>query len=96
VTKNVDFMAKFIRTSYKSPIGKYNIVDTTMDYLKTVAQADIKFLRDRTRLPYIGGNIRSGELKSLVEDPDQIDTVGMKFAFVIPIPLNYIDIEMEV
>jgi hypothetical protein len=96
VTKNVDFIAKFIRNSFKSPIGKYNIVDTTLDYLKTVAQADISFLKDRTRLPFIGGNIRSGELKTLVEDPDQIDTVAMKFSFVIPIPLNYIDIELEV
>lgn len=96
VTKNVDFIAKFLRNAYKGPIGRYNIVDTTMDLLKTTAQASLNFLKDYTRLPFIGGNIRSGSLVSIVEDPDQIDTVKIRFSLQVPIPLNYIDITIEV
>lgn len=96
VTKNVDFIAKFLRNAYKGPIGRYNIVDTTMDLLKTTAQASLNFLKDYTRLPFIGGNIRSGSLVSIVEDPNQIDTVKIRFSLQVPIPLNYIDITIEV
>ena len=35
ITKNVDFIAKFWRNTYAKFIGQYNIVDTTMDALKT-------------------------------------------------------------
>lgn len=96
VTKNCDFMAKVIRSNYEAAIGKYNIVDTTMDYLKTVAQGLISFFKDGTKRPFIGGNIRSGSLAKMEESPTQIDTVLIRFAFQIPIPLNYIDIVMEV
>lgn len=96
VTKNVDFIAKFLRDAFRGPIGRYNIVDTTLDLLKTTAQASINFLRDYTKLPFIGGNIRSGTLLEIAEDPNQIDTVKIRFSFQVPIPLNYIDITIEV
>ena len=96
VTKNVDFIAKFLRNAFKGPIGRYNIVDTTLDLLKTTAQASLNFLRDYTRVTYLGGNIRSGTLVGIVEDPDQIDTVRIRFSLRVPIPLNYIDITIEV
>jgi hypothetical protein len=96
VTKNVDFIAKFLRTSYKAYPGAYNIVDTTMDELKAAAAGCITFLRDNTKQPKIGGVIRSGELKSIEESTTQIDTVNMRFGFNIPIPLNNLDITIEV
>ena len=96
MTKNVDFIAKHMRNTFKGPIGKYNIEQTTMDYLKTVAGSEIKFLRDSTKLQFIGGNIRSGTLVSIAESTEQIDTVNMRFKLQIPIPLNYIDITIEV
>lgn len=96
VTKNVDFIAKFLRTTYRAYPGQYNIVDTTMDELKATATGAIAFLRDNTRLPKIGGVIRSGELKSIAESETQIDTVNMRFGFSIPIPLNNLDITIEV
>lgn len=95
VTKNVDFIAKFLRTTYGSFIGQYNIVDTTMDALRVTATACVKFLKDR-RVPKFGGVIRSGSLKSLVESTTQLDTVELKFGFSIPIPLNHIDITISV
>lgn len=96
VTKNVDYIAKFLRVSFAGFIGRYNIVDTTLDELKQTASACVKFLRDKTQLPRIGGAIRSGTLSSIGQDPDQIDTVLMTFTFGIPIPLNNIDITIEV
>lgn len=95
VTKNVDFIAKFLRDTYAGFIGQYNIVDTTLDALRTTATAAVKFLKDR-RVPKFGGVVRTGSLISLVESETQIDTVEMRFGFSIPIPLNHIDITIEV
>ena len=96
VTKNVDYISKFTRNSYKNYIGVYNIVETTLDELKGTAKAVITFLRDTTRLPRIGGVVRSGQLTKLEESADQIDTVIMRFKYNIPIPLNNLEITVEV
>ena len=96
VTKNVDFIAKFLRTTYAPFIGVYNIVDSTIDTLKTTATAAISFLKEKTIFPKIGGVIRSGSLILIEEDPTQLDTVNMRFGFQIPLPLNNIDIVIEV
>ena len=96
VTKNVDFIAKFLRGVYIDMIGQWNIIDTTMDELRTRATASMTFLKDDTRLPRIGGVIRSGVLQSLEESETQIDTVKMRFKIDIPIPLNQLDITIEV
>lgn len=96
VTKNVDFIAKFLRNSYSRYIGQYNIVDTTMDSLRTTGGAAIKFLKEKTKVPRFGGVIRTGSLKYVKENAEQIDTVDIRFSFGIPIPLNNIDIVIEV
>ena len=96
ITKNVDFVAKFLRTTYKKFVGQYNIVDTTMDALRITGNSAIKFLKDKTRVPKFGGVVRSGTLKSLKENTEQIDTVDIRFGFGIPVPLNNIDIVIEV
>ena len=95
VTKNVDFIAKFMRESFKQYIGTYNIVDETLDEMKGTAQAVITFLRDETQLPAIGGVIRSGTLSSIQEGVN-IDTIEMRFILDIPIPLNNINIAIVV
>ena len=95
VTKNVDYIAKFLRTTFASFIGQYNIVDTTFDELSATAQGAINFLKSNP-LPKIGSVIRGGSLTQLAESEDQIDTIIMRFSFLIPIPLNYIDITIEV
>jgi hypothetical protein len=96
ITKNVDFIAKFLRQTYAPFIGKYNIVETTMDELRGTAKAAITFLKEDTRLPRIGGVIRSGQLTVLEQHPTQIDTVRMRFKLDIPVPLNNLDITIEV
>lgn len=96
ITKNVDFIAKFIRTNHRQFIGQYNIVDTTFDDLKANAKGILTFLRDNTRLPKIGGVIRSGNLILIEQDPANIDTIRERYALSIPIPLNNLDITIVV
>lgn len=96
VTKNVDFIAKFLRNNHLQYIGQFNIVDTTFDDLKTAAQRSITFLRDSTRQPRIGGVIKSGTLASIAEDPVNIDTILETYNLSIPIPLNNLDITLVV
>jgi len=95
VTKNVDFIAKFLRQTFAPYIGQYNIVDTTFDALSATAQGAVNFLKGNP-LPKIGAVIRGGSMTGLGESPDAIDTIDMRFGFLIPIPLNYIDITIEV
>jgi hypothetical protein len=96
VCKNVDYIAKFIRRTYAPFIGVYNIVSTTLDELRTTSKAVLTFLTETTRLPRIGGVIRSGQLISIEEDATQIDTVKMRFKMDVPIPLNNLEITIEV
>lgn len=96
VTKNVDFISKFVRDAFKGFPGRYNIVDTTLDELRGVSKAVITFLKDDTRLPRIGGVIKAGTLSQIAASETQIDSVKMRFRFDIPIPLNNLDITLEV
>jgi len=95
VTKNVDYIAKFMRTSFSNFIGKYNIVDSTYDELKSVSASIMDYLKTQTSMKGIGGIIKSGSLTT-IEEGASIDTVRMRFRLDIPIPLNNIDITIEV
>ena len=95
VTKNVDYIAKFIRDGLKEFIGVYNIVDSTYDELKSTSAALITYLKEDTKLPKIGGVIKSGSLTGLSEGTS-IDTINVRFKFDIPIPLNNIDVVIQV
>lgn len=96
VTKNVDFASKFIRSNYKSFIGVYNVIDSTIDEIKSRAKALLVFLTETTRQPRIGGVIRSGALTKAIESPTQPDTILVTFSCNFPIPLNNIDIDLEI
>lgn len=96
VTKNVDFIAKFIRTNHQQFIGHYNIVDNAFDDLKTNAKGIVTFLQDETKLPKIGGVIKSGTLTSVIQDPVNIDGILEQWSLDIPIPLNNLDITINV
>jgi hypothetical protein len=96
VTKNVDFIAKFIRDNQKQFIGQYNIVDSTLDDLKTSAKGIISFLTEKTVRPKIGGVIKGGILKYVSADLVNIDRVNERFELDIPVPLNGIDVTLVV
>lgn len=96
VTKNVDFIAKFIRNNHKQFIGQYNIVDSTFDDLKTNAKGISTYLKEATRAPKIGGVVRSMKLQSIIQDPVNIDSIQEQYSADIPIPLNNLDITLFV
>ena len=96
ITKNVDFIAKFLRKSHKNFIGKYNVVDNAFDDLKTLAGGEMKFLKEKTKLPQIGGVISNGKLTSAIQDPVNIDSIQETYSLDIPIPLNNLDITIIV
>ena len=96
VTKNVDFISKFIKKTYSPMPGVSNIVDTTKDEVRTVAKGIITFLKDETRLPKIGGKIKSGILTKVEEDAVQIDKLRARFEMDIPIPLNELEVTIAV
>jgi hypothetical protein len=96
VTKNVDFIAKFIRENQTQFIGQYNIVDSTLDDIKTSATGIIKYLTEATKLPKIGGVIKSGSIDKVEVDSVNIDRVNEVLSLDIPIPLNGIDVTLVV
>jgi hypothetical protein len=95
VTKNVDYVAKFIRDGLKDFVGVYNIVDSTFDELKSTSASLIIFLKEDTKLPKIGGVIKKGEIVKL-EEGTSIDAINIRYKFDIPIPLNNIDVVVQV
>lgn len=96
VTKNVDFIAKFIRLNHQQFIGTYNIVDQTFDDLKTNAKGIINFLTNSTRLPKIGGVISNGQLTSIAQNPSELDGIIETWNISVPVPLNYLDITLVI
>jgi hypothetical protein len=96
ITKNVDFIAKFIRNAHGQFPGKYNIVDNTFDQLKTNAVAILNYLVEDTIQPNIGGVLISGSLTSAIQDPAAIDGILETYTLDIPIPLNYLTITLLV
>ena len=94
VTKNVDFIAKFIRTNYLQFIGQYNIVDQTLDDLKLNAKSIINYLTENTILPQFGGVLVSGALSSITQNPSQLDGLLETWTLTVPIPLNNLDITL--
>lgn len=96
VTKNVDFIAKFVRTNHKPFIGQYNIVDSTFDDLKTNAKAIMAYLSQGTKLPKIGGVISNGQLTSIVQNPAALDGILETWTISVPVPLNNLDITLVV
>jgi hypothetical protein len=96
VTKNVDFIAKFIRTNHQKFIGQYNIVEGTFDDLRTSAKGIITFLSESTKRPKIGGVIKGGKLTRAIQDPVNLDAILETYSLDIPIPLNNLDITIVV
>jgi hypothetical protein len=83
VTKDVDYMAKSARASFRPYIGRYLINETTLNILYSLGNSLIqRWLRD--------GNITGGSVDKFVVDPTQADKVIACFILKVPLPLNYI------
>ncbi len=94
ITKNVDYVTRFIRESYKKYLNGYNVTNGLLDDQKRLAQVIITYLRDKTVLPKIGGIIRDGKLLSC-KFGEQIDETELEFSCNFPVPLNNIMIKIK-
>ena len=84
VTKDVDYMAKMARNTFRPYIGKYVINDATLEMLYKLGGSLIsKWLTDGTALT---GTV----VDKFAVDPDQNDRVYACFNIKVPLPLNYI------
>ena len=95
VTKNVDYADKYIKKQFAHFIGQYNIYDGTFDELKTNAKAVITNLKNQ-KYDKVGGVIKNGTLKELKESETKIDTIVGRFGMDFPIPLNNLELTVEV
>lgn len=94
VTKNVDFIAKFVRSYYKPFIGIYNVVQSTKDEMMTLGTTLIEYLK-KQKMPRIGSPVTDGKIIRLEEGLTG-DTIEIDFDLTIPLPLNNINIKLIV
>lgn len=89
VTKVVDFTAKFMRSSLKNFIGRFNITQGFLDSLGTTVQGLFGFLVET-------GVLIGGTLDNVIQDEDARDTVLIDTTLDVPIPCNYIKLTLLV
>jgi len=89
ITKDVDYVAKFMRGGLRNFIGRSNITQPFLDNLSTVVQGMLNFLVENAVL--IGANINN-----IVQSADQPDTVLIDITLDVPYPCNYIRITLVI
>jgi hypothetical protein len=89
VTKVVDFTAKFLRSSLRNFIGRFNITQGFLDTLGTTTQGLFGFLVE-------SGVLIGGQLDNIIQDEDDRDTVLIDATLDVPIPCNYVKIVLLV
>ena len=89
ITKVVDFAAKTYRASMRRFIGRFNITNEFLDQLSTVLQGVNASLISR-------GILNGAELKRLVVNPNQPDSIIVEIVLDVPFPSNFIRITLIV
>lgn len=89
VNKVVDFTAKFMRSSLRNFIGRFNITQGFLDTLSTTVQGLFGFLVET-------GVLIGGQLDNIIQDEDNRDTVLIDTTLDVPIPCNYIKLTLLV
>lgn len=83
VTKNVDYMAKSARITFRPYLGRFNINKKTLTTLYSVGNAlTNKWKKDE--------NLISGSPERFYQNPEQKDAVIACFYMKVPLPLNHI------
>jgi hypothetical protein len=89
ITKDVDFVSKFMRAGLRNFIGRSNITQGFLDSLSTVVQGQLNFL--------IENNILIGaEVNNILQDADAPDTVLIDVTLDVPYPCNFIRVVLVV
>lgn len=89
ITKDVDYVAKFLRTGLRSFIGTFNITQPFLDTLSTVIHGMNQFLEEN-------GILISADLNNLIQSKEQPDTVLVDETLDVPYPCNYIRLTLAI
>jgi hypothetical protein len=89
ITKVVDYTAKFMRSSLRNFIGRFNISQGFLDTLGSVVQGVLGLLIETGVL--IGAN-----LNNIIQDEDAPDTVLIDITLDVPFPCNYIRLTLVI
>lgn len=87
ITKDVDYIAKFVRDTLRPYIGKYNITKVYLEMVASITQGLLRLLIE-------DGQLIAGEIVSLYQDEDQPDTVRLTIDLDVPYPANYIRVTL--
>lgn len=89
ITKVVDYTAKFLRSSLRNFIGRFNITQGFLDSLGSVIQGVLGLLIETGVL--IGAN-----LNNIIQDEESPDTVLIDVTLDVPFPANYIRLTLVI
>lgn len=93
VVKNFDFVAIALSNEVKSFLGRYNVNEQTLSFIRTALSDKITELRTRT-YPRIGSPLRTGEVVSVAPSPLSGDRVVAVANLGLPKPLNVIELHL--
>ena len=87
ITKDVDYIAKFVRNQLRPYIGKYNITKVFLEMIASITDGLINLLIQ-------DGQLIDGQIVELLQDEDQPDTVRLTIDIDVPYPCNYIRVTL--
>lgn len=87
ITKQVDTAAKTLRTGTKPYLGKYNISQSLISFIRTVSNSIARRLQKKSF-------IKKLEILSIQRDPDIQDKLNIKCKLTVFVAGNYFDIEL--
>lgn len=93
--KNIDFLAYFFHDILKSFIGKWNIVQDSIQAVKMSINAGGSLLMGQ-KLPKIGAPLTSYKIASLAQDKTNLDNLDCTLQVTIPTVMNYINIYLTI
>lgn len=89
ITNALDYGAKLLRTIMRFYIGKYNITDTYLQNLSTIAQAGLEYIVDKRVW-------QGGDLNNVLQDETNPDTILVDVTVSVFSPANRIRITLIV
>lgn len=89
ITKVVDYTAKFLRSSLRNFIGRFNINQGFLDSLASVIQGVLGLLVET-------GVLVGATLNNIIQDENNPDTVLIDILLDVPFPANYLRLTLVV
>lgn len=88
----IDFCSMYLRDNLKAALGKFNVNDLSVDFVRNVSQAVITKLTGLT-YPYLGPVLTNGTVVSITKAADRIKPV---INIEVPYPVNGVDVALNI